>query len=270
MLPCSRPREILDGLKRRLRAARRLVLFLDYDGTLRPIARRPQDAMPGPALLALLRRLENASGVMPVIVTGRTVRGVRALLPLRHTWFVGTHGAEWGYGIGPVRRLVTDRAAEEAVSRIVRRIKPHLNPAVTLETKRISISLHYRMADPGLRREPCRWFEKLVKPCARRGVLTVLRSKGALEAKSKAAHKGRAVEWLFGTIPRDGTFCVALGDDRTDADLFRAARPAGVRIAVGDRLKAADYRLKNPTEVIRFLRMLERFWSRFRPIVTKK
>src|SRR6185295_18392167 len=80
-----------------LRAAPRLALFLDYDGTLVPIAPTPADVAPDAELLALLERLARAPRVVLLaIVSGRTIANLRAQLgrDIPGLWLAGTHGAE--------------------------------------------------------------------------------------------------------------------------------------------------------------------------------
>lgn len=57
---------------------RQLALFLDYDGTLTPIVERPEAAVLGEDMRAVLRRLAARHPV--AIVSGRDLAEVRALL----------------------------------------------------------------------------------------------------------------------------------------------------------------------------------------------
>jgi trehalose 6-phosphate synthase/phosphatase len=54
-----------------LAGARRVVLYLDYDGTLVPFAPRPEEAGPDPGLLALLERLAGIGDLELHLVSGR-------------------------------------------------------------------------------------------------------------------------------------------------------------------------------------------------------
>ena len=56
------------------------VFFLDYDGTLAPIAQRPEEAFPHPEAPRVLRALMERHPVY--VVTGRRVRDLEPLLPL--------------------------------------------------------------------------------------------------------------------------------------------------------------------------------------------
>ncbi|OGH59247.1 MAG: trehalose-phosphatase [Candidatus Lindowbacteria bacterium RIFCSPLOWO2_12_FULL_62_27] len=258
------PAKILRDIAGRMARARRLVLFLDYDGTLKPIAPRPEDAVPGRALVALMRRIARTRGVTLAIVTGRSIRGMRSLMPLRRAWYVGTHGAECARGMGRVRLLIDAPEARPAVRRILAGMRGVADETFSVEDKKFAVSLHYRRAAPGRRRAVCRHFLSLLRPPVDKGVLRVMRGKGAIEAKAVAAHKGLAVTALCGERPVERDFCIAIGDDRTDADLLRAVRGRGAGIAVGHRPAGGNYRLKDPSEVTEFLRRLIARWRRRR------
>jgi len=70
-------------------------------------------------------------------------------------------------------------------------------------------------------------------------------------------NKGKAVLWLLETLGLEGwnVLPIYIGDDRTDEDAFRALEKPGVGILVSDRAQetSANYTLRNPEEVERFL-----------------
>ena len=70
------------------------VFFLDYDGTLAPIAQRPEEAFPHPEAPRVLRALMERHPVY--VVTGRRVRDLEPLLPLPGLPVVG--GTAWRKG----------------------------------------------------------------------------------------------------------------------------------------------------------------------------
>ena len=59
--------------------------------------------------------------------------------------------------------------------------------------------------------------------------------------RPQGATKGRAVETVLGAEP--GTALIAIGDDRTDEDMFAALPEGAVGITVGDRVSRAEWRL---------------------------
>lgn len=242
--------------------ARRLALFMDYDGTIVPIARRPGDARAPAHVLRLLRELERTRGITVVLVTGRDLRSFRRLVPLRRTLFIGIHGAEFARGLGRVRHLVPTRRAAAAVGRIGPALRDGLSSAFTIEDKNISIAMHHRLATAAGRRRGCRLFFDLICPYRRQHVFGLVRGKGTLEAKPYDAHKGLAVPAALGRKAPERTAMIAMGDDETDEDLFRAVRRCGgYVVGVGDRPKRPHARLRNPAEVITFLEHLRRLWS---------
>ncbi|MBI4178947.1 trehalose-phosphatase [bacterium] len=223
-----------------------LFLFLDYDGTLREIAGRPQDALPDADLLRLLRRLERSRNLRPVIITGRSIRDIRRMLPLRRTCFIGTHGLEFARGTGTVRYLLPVAKAKSAVNRICAELKKWIDGSFTLENKTVSLSLHDRLAPPARAARARRKLMELVRPYVKRGILDLIRGKCVLEVRPMGAHKGIGVEFVLDRAP-GGAAAVAFGDDRTDEDMFRVLnRRKQVTVVVGKRKSAALFRVPSP------------------------
>src|SRR5436309_9555266 len=67
-------------------------LFLDLDGTLAPIAARPQDVRPDPRRTDLLERLADALEGRLAVVTGRTLADVDRILEGRVKAVAAVHG----------------------------------------------------------------------------------------------------------------------------------------------------------------------------------
>src|SRR3954465_3197681 len=71
-----------------------LMLLLDIDGPLSPIAPHPDDAFLPDETKAVLRDLAAAPEVHVVIVTGRSAEAGRRVFPLDAAWIIGNHGIE--------------------------------------------------------------------------------------------------------------------------------------------------------------------------------
>ena len=69
-----------------------LIVMLDVDGTLAPIAPRPEDAAVAPKTRELLERLIASRGVQVVLVSGRAASDALALVGVSGVWTVGNHG----------------------------------------------------------------------------------------------------------------------------------------------------------------------------------
>ena len=141
----------LSALAARLRSAERLVLLLDYDGTLVPFARSPDLAAPDRPLHDLLGALAAKPGVRVHVVSGRRKE------PLER-WLgdlpVGLH-AEHGYWsrMAPDWPWVAMTDVSVSWKPDVRRILDQATattPGALVEEKTASLAWHYRMAEPEL------------------------------------------------------------------------------------------------------------------------
>ena len=216
-----------------------LALFLDVDGTLSPIAPRPEYAIVPDATRALVEALASTRDVHVVIVTGRSAEDGRRLVGVGDTWVVGNHGLE----IAPPGEAATARAdvagfepiiakAHERVCQLAADPSRH---GVIVEDKRWTLSVHYRLAHPRIVPE----LTAEVRAIADALGLRVTSGKEVLEVRPPVAvDKGTATVDLAETLgaTHDGASLLAAGDDRTDEDMFRALRahqPRAVTIRVG-------------------------------------
>jgi trehalose 6-phosphate phosphatase len=238
-----------EEVRKRLRAAPRVALFLDYDGTLVPIVPAPEMARPDPALLHLLRRLAASPRVAALaIVSGRSLENLRSDLglPLEGMSLVGTHGAEMQPAGEPPMALVEREKTARALDplREAARALAIEAEGFRLDDKGISLALHYRNADAveGPRRAAL--FAALV--CDPRFETIV--GKKVLEVRPKGADKGTATLALLARAPRPPEPLPAFfGDDLTDEDVFRAlaGRDDALTVLVAPDLRptAARYRV---------------------------
>ncbi|GJG87835.1 hypothetical protein tb265_30160 [Gemmatimonadetes bacterium T265] len=239
-------------------AGRPLALCLDIDGTLAPIAPRPEDARTPEPTLRTLERLAAHPGVRVALVTGRSTAAARALVPVRGLWIVGNHGAETLAPDAPEPEVDPAVAAYgPALDRLAAALKRFTGtPGVLVENKRWSLSLHTRLAPPDARPAIVDEARAL---CAAEG-LRADDGKAVLEFKAPVAvDKGTATLALLArwgaTAPEAGV--LAAGDDATDEHLFRRLReaaPAACTVRVGaDAPTWAAYRLDDPAALAEFL-----------------
>ena len=59
------------------------ILFLDFDGTLAPIARTPDAVALSPRVRKVLKRLAGSADTKVCIVSGRSVRDLKRVVPGR-------------------------------------------------------------------------------------------------------------------------------------------------------------------------------------------
>ncbi|WKZ33034.1 MAG: trehalose-phosphatase [Thermodesulfobacteriota bacterium] len=231
-------------------------LFLDYDGTLTPVAGRPEDARLSFQMKELVRTLAVS---MPVaIVSGRGLADIMSLVGIDGVAYAGNHGLEAAapdftmtYDIGRAAREELDGLAP-ALSELEERWK-----GVIFENKGASHTVHYRLL--GSRQFPLfkEGFDKAVAPALSRGRVRLAESKRAFEIKARVNwDKGRAVLWMLGRKRFRGTTPIFIGDDETDKDAYRALGPEGLSVHVGCEADEAAFHLIAQDEVKMFLKLL--------------
>jgi trehalose 6-phosphate phosphatase len=254
-------RDLLRPVRRHLRAGGRVWLFLDYDGTLVPIAPTPAEAQPDPALLGLLGELVRDPRLRPVVLSGRPLADLQAMLPVPGLILAGTYGLEV-YGLGAeVRR----RASPGEFRPVVARVKSawtdlvHGRHGFLIEDKGLAVALHARWAEPAEAETVLTSARSVAGQTLPPDSMRILGGDRFLEVAPTAAHKGRTIEWLLAQLPWPGALAVAFGDDDKDAEAFAVLRQlGGLPIAVGQRytLPEAAGWLATPDDVRDCLREL--------------
>lgn len=261
-------------LRQRVLGARGLLLGLDFDGTLSPIAPRPDLATLPAETKELLRRLAGLPRVEVVIISGRGMEDLESHVGLSGVAFAANHGLEvrrstwrWEHSIS--------RRARKASQQIAGALGPALRvvPGAVLESKGHTLSIHYRLVRRRGDVERLRSaIQQAVQPWVEAGDVRIAFGKRVIEVRPPTPWgKGHALVALLtgdfqGTeAALDGESAFAgdtkgklpiyLGDDVTDEDAFRAIATVGIPVKVGDpsRPTAAHYRLRSPDEVQLFL-----------------
>jgi len=240
-----------------------LTVMLDVDGTLAPIAPRPDDAVVPPETRRVAASLAAREGVHLVLVSGRAASDARRMVSVANVWVIGNHGYEI---TGPDGEEMVDPQLaiyRPAIAQAARRIAPQTAhvPGVIFEDKGWTLSVHYRLADPSVVPRLRALVEETVKTLG----LRVTEGKLVLEVRPPArVDKGTAVLRLalhLGAL-KNGSSLVFAGDDQTDEDAFRALRvrvpgAVTVRVTHGDNLPtAAEFTVRDPEEMRLFLEWL--------------
>src|SRR5262245_31722253 len=91
----SRPLfDMLEELAPRVAEAAHLLLFLDFDGTLTPIAPHPDMVRLEPSRIAALRELSRHSMVSMTLISGRERNNLQARVGVPGVIYAGNHGLE--------------------------------------------------------------------------------------------------------------------------------------------------------------------------------
>jgi len=237
--------------ERFLRAGQRL-LFLDYDGTLVPLMRRPYLAVPTQPLLMLLRALSSEPRNTVVLISGRD----RATL---ERWFGGLPiGVVAEHGIWLRDKEKNWQMLSQYATNWKTRLLPVLQqyadrlPGAFVEEKEHSLVWHYRGADPEQARPlAAELTDHLVHFTANIDI-QVLQGSKVVEIRNAGVNKGNAALRWLSTGQFD--FIIAIGDDWTDEDLFAALPDSATTLRVGLTNTRAQYNIPNSAEVLELLR----------------
>ncbi|KZV45325.1 putative trehalose-phosphate phosphatase F [Dorcoceras hygrometricum] len=259
---------------------RKLVIFLDYDGTLSPIVDDPDQAfMSGEMRLAVK---SVASHFPTAIISGRSRDKVYELVGLTELYYAGSHGMDIMF---PAKNTVcrdelncvkgTDMEGKEAnlfqpASEFLPMINEVYNSLVEItkdikgskvENHKFCVSVHYRNVDENSWAVIAQFVHDILKEHPR---LRLTHGRKVLEVRPVIEwDKGKAVEFLLKSLGfsnhRD-VLPIYIGDDRTDEDAFKVLRKAyrgyGILVSAAPKESNAFFSLKDPSEVQYFLESL--------------
>ena len=232
------------------------ILLFDYDGTLVPIAKKPEFAILPTDTRALLNSLAKRFRI--AIISGRSLGEVKNLVGARAIYYVGNHGFEID---GPGTRLLRSEAkrARPFIAKICARLRESLGAidGAIVEDKGLTASVHYRQVARKELQRMKNIFEKVVRPHVNSGRIRLTHGKKVFEIRPNIEwDKGKAALWIIDVIdPKKKLIPVYMGDDRTDEDAFLALKDRGITVLVSKKPKKsnAKFFLKNVAEVKKFL-----------------
>lgn len=228
---------------------RQHALFLDLDGTLVEFAAHPEQVVASEELRHLLADLSRAMNGAIALVTGRSIASADAVLDGALVHVAGVHGLEQRRHSGVQRSGDASRVAEATAD--ARALIANGALDADLEDKGVALAIHYRRTPQ---------FADVVRRAAaelaQRHGLSLLEGKMVVELKLGERTKADAVKDFMRSPPFAGRTPIAIGDDITDEDAFRAVvELGGAAILVGaERPTAARWRLDDTAAVFAWLK----------------
>lgn len=228
----------------------RLFLF-DYDGTLTPIVKRPEAAIPSARLIKVLQALVADPANEVWINSGRDQKFLDGWFATRvpGLGLSGEHGCFMKPpGCTKWTNLVSesDMSWQPVVESVFARFTK-LTPGSCIEHKRVAVTWHYRNADPVLGPKQGQLCHRVMASELLRSGYTdvdVTDGKANVEVRPRFVNKGEIARRLVlcrdplatNPEPRNSRaecpdFVLCVGDDTTDEDMFRTLRMIGAKWA---------------------------------------
>ncbi|MEO8596496.1 MAG: trehalose-phosphatase [Candidatus Solibacter sp.] len=242
----------LETILARIRSARRILLALDYEGTVAPFAPTPQSGIP-PEVIELLSAISAIERVSIAIVSGGSLPDLKRRIAFPAA-LIANHGLEI-----ETREFSFVHPAAEGMRREVDQACWDLRQAfesigsVAVENQSLTASVHYRDVSDELGNWVRQTASMVLQPY--RDALCCKPVLAAVQVRPRTVwNKGTALRHLLRSAGDAGTLVVCAGDDRTDSDLFRAV-PFAVCLKVGDpQATHAGYDMQTPIALLKFLR----------------
>lgn len=240
-----------------------VILFLDYDGTLAPIAPNPSQAILPQENKELLERLVKIPRYQVVIISGRALVDLKQMVAIEGIIYIGNHGWQIEGSSMHFESLIPVQ-----ISSIMQKIKYELITELSeiqgafMEDKGVTLSVHYRLVARDKELLVRRIFDHICRPYQRLNMIRIQAGKKVLEIRPPIEwDKGKAALWLLRKQEilkgKGSTLSIYIGDDSTDEDAFEALRHIGITVYVGQsRSSASQYFLEGPQEVTEFLKHL--------------
>lgn len=230
-----------------------LLLGLDFDGTLAPIVRDPDDAAITGRAKSIVGELTHHPEVTVAIISGRALDDLVNRVELDGPIYAGNHGLE----LADSDTELTHPAAEahrSDIAELARELRDRLPdaPGAMVEHKGLTATVHFReAADPD---EVASTVETVASTTETD--VEVTRGRAVREVRPALDWGKDAAMRLLRSLAPDGHRPMYLGDDLTDEDAFEAIEDDGIGVRIGTETgpdTAATHQLSNQEQVPAFL-----------------
>jgi len=235
------------------KAQNRLIL-LDYDGTLVGFKKQIDLASPDEDLYTLLGQFTSDEKNHTAIISGRKYETLEQWFGNKELDLIAEHGA-W-------RKKITEQWVQKEDLSNAWKDEVHLlmdafcdrTPGSFVEEKSYSLAWHYRKVQKGLGALRANELMDNLRYMITAYGLQLLNGDKVVEVKNAEVNKGRATFSLLND--NDYDFILAIGDDYTDEDIFKALPEDAYTIKVGNHISAANYYVEDFNEVRELLKSL--------------
>jgi trehalose 6-phosphate phosphatase len=239
-----------------LARAERLLVAVDFDGTLSPLIREPMKARMLPEARAAVERLAALPDTVVALVSGRSLHDLREIA--EHVddspiLLAGSHGAQYWYpesGAVEPDDIDDDLALRDDLQRLAVEQTDGME-GVWIEPKSFGLGVHTRGADREIAAEANRIVEEIVTPRAPQW----RRRTGHDIVEYSFRHEGKDAAIARLRERTAATAVLFAGDDVTDEDALRSLGAGDVGVRIGEGETAATVRVD---DIPAFVALLDR------------
>ncbi len=238
---------VKDEIATKFGASKNKVLFLDYDGTMVPFEKLPENAKPTQRVFDILDALHQQPNTKVIIITGRDRDTIQEWFGHKEYTLITEHGAwlkernkdwelmervdnKWFESIAPILESFTDRT-----------------PGSLVEEKRYSLAWHFRNVDPDLGKKRANSLKTTIQQLIANHNLEILEGDKVLEIKVSGVSKGKSASKILLDATYD--FIFAIGDDWTDEHMFKELPADAYTVKVGLKKTVAQYYVEDINQV---------------------
>ena len=243
--------QLSEEIKHAYKQSKERLIFLDYDGTLVGFFENPDDSKPDQELIEILEHLTKDINNHIVIISGRGRQSLEEWMKPYTLDIIAEHGVWIKRMDKPFKTFIKINASwkKEILSLLERYV--NRTPGSFVEEKDYSLVWHYRKVETGLGEVRTRELTSHLKYMTANENLEVLEGDMIVEIKNSEINKGKAAQKLMKIYP-DADFLLALGDDFTDEDTFKAMPEEAYTIKVGTSASEAKFSVNSYKEVRKF------------------
>jgi len=237
--------------------AGRVLLLLDFDGTLAPIVSTPNRAKLPKNTKEILEKLLHNQNICLGVVSGRALSDVINKVGINGLIYSGNHGMEW-----EINRKVYKTYLPLEIIKILKDAKEELEqiksrfPGILVEDKGLSLALHYRIVPDNERSMVVRLLDERLAKYLTTKQVSLIKGNYTYDLRANCGRtKGDLASELKRKLCSGDDVIIYVGDSTTDEDVFNKLT-AGITIKVGKPTGSnAKYYLKDSRDVCNFL-----FW----------
>ena len=237
-----------------LYTARKPAFFLDYDGTLAELKKKPTDALPDAQVKSLFDLMNHAKGPDIYLTSGRKREDMDQWFNEYSFNLIAEHGYYYKQVGRPDWEVFDPQADLTWKPQIVDvfQLYTGMTPGSFVEEKTSSVVWHYRNADPEFGSWKANQLVAELYEMLSNMPVVIHHGKKIVEISSIQINKGVVLEYFVRSRDYDAVLCA--GDDETDESMFRLNDNRLITVKVGaGKETAAQYRTASVSAFRSFL-----------------